>query len=207
MKGLKNEHYKRMSSFVIAVLLVASVTVVTFPSALPIAFADSTGPNSPTGSASNEAGAGTQSWTGTGSGNPTLLMSVGTASDSKQAQTESLDNNDSQYLKITGFGFSGIPTNAIIDGISVEFNKKSSANTVKDLAVRIVKGGTIGSTDRSLLTDWPASFGYVTHGSSSDKWGESWTAADVMNGNFGVAIAAQKSAGNGNTRGQIDHEE
>ena len=43
---------------------------------------------------------------------------------------------------------------------------------VYDYAVRIIKGGTIGSTDRASGTAWSSSSAYTTYGSSSDLWGE-----------------------------------
>mgnify|MGYP003557001264 FL=1 len=54
----------------------------------------------------------------------------------------------SEYLKVTNFGFS-IPSGATIDGIAVSVERSATqSNRVADNAVRIVKGGTIGSTDK-----------------------------------------------------------
>jgi len=54
-----------------------------------------------------------------------------------------------EYLLATNFGFS-IPSGATIDGITVTWQKGVSAGeAVNDFRVRIVKGGTVGSEDKS----------------------------------------------------------
>lgn len=110
----------------------------------------------------------------------------------------------SHYLKATNFGFS-IPSGATIDGIIVEWEKSDATESgaITDLRSRIVKGGTIGSTDKSSATAWPAADAYTTYGSSSDKWGETWTDSDINGSTFGAVIAAQ-ATGPGSVA-QIDH--
>jgi hypothetical protein len=105
-------------------------------------------------------------------------------------------SQETTYLKTTGFGFN-IPTNATILGIKVEVKKYGAGSVqVRDNAVRIVKGGTIGTTDRSSVSDWPSStFEYVTHGGSTDLWGETWTPSDINASNFGFAISAKRVGG------------
>ncbi|CAI8743077.1 conserved protein of unknown function [Methylococcus capsulatus] len=122
-------------------------------------------------------------------GNAWSNPSNGTASDNSYATASS---NGTQYLKATGFGFS-IPTGATIDGIVVEWERKASSSTVKDKAVRIVKGGVVGATDKSAAGDWPTTDTFASYGSSSDLWGETWTAADINAANFGAAIATQST--------------
>jgi hypothetical protein len=101
---------------------------------------------------------------------------------------------ESQYLTATDFGFS-IPANATITGIEVAVSKVTPVNaepgTLFDLAVRIVKGGVIGSADRSDLTAWPNPAQTITHGGASDLWGKTWTPADINAGDFGFAIAVE----------------
>src|SRR5436189_138676 len=58
-------------------------------------------------------------------------------------------NANSQALKCTGFGFSLLSTSTI-DGIQLEVeNHCSSSGSCSDQAIRLVKGGTIQSTDKS----------------------------------------------------------
>jgi len=103
--------------------------------------------------------------------------------------------DNTHYAKITGYGFA-LPLNAVVQGIAVEVRKAKQTGditrVVRDYRVRIVKNGSIGSTDRSNVVDWPngGAFAYTTYGSSTDLWGETWTAADINNSTFGFAIAA-----------------
>src|SRR3989344_2621301 len=112
-----------------------------------------------------------------------------------------INSNDSEttsYLKATGFGFN-IPIEATINGILVEWEVASDeffSDPTQDYAARIVKEGTIGSTDRSNATYWSiVEDTFLPHGSSSDLWGETWTPADINSSNFGAAIKAITASG------------
>lgn len=80
--------------------------------------------------------------------------------------------------------------------------KESGANVARDNRVRIVKGGTIGSTDKASASEWPTSDAYATYGADDDLWGETWTVADINSTGFGVAISA---LGLGSGTASIDH--
>jgi len=99
----------------------------------------------------------------------------------------------SHYLKSTNFGFS-VPTGATVDGIIVQIEKKgNNPNVISDNRVRIVKGYVIKSTDKSAAGYWPTTDTYYTYGSSSDKWGETWTPSDINANGFGVVLSATMS--------------
>lgn len=98
----------------------------------------------------------------------------------------------SQYLAASNFGFT-VPASAIILGIEVGVEKKVASGAATDNAVRIVKGGTIGATDRSDINPWPGTDTVVVYGGSTDLWGETWTAADINGAGFGAAISAKDS--------------
>jgi len=100
------------------------------------------------------------------------------------------------YAKATSFGFN-LPANATVRGLRVVLEKEAVNGAVDpglhDAAVRLVKGGVIGATNRStgaawapLRTDWRVSYGGPT-----DLWGDTWSAADINAANFGVAAAAE----------------
>jgi len=111
------------------------------------------------------------------------------ADDSSSASTSLLGGQTSDYLKTSGYGFS-IPSGVNISGISVDVKRyKNSIGFIQDSAVRIIKGGVIGATDRSNGTAWSTTPTYQTYGSSSDLWGQSWTPADINSGSFGFAIS------------------
>lgn len=110
----------------------------------------------------------------------------------------------SHYLKVTNFGFD-LPADATVLGIEIAVEVKQSGDLGgKDSTVRIVKGGTIGSTDRSSPTEYPTTEAYRTYGSSTDLWGETWTVANIEASTFGFALSFQVPAGNVTTV-SLDH--
>lgn len=158
------------------------------------------GPNS-AGTGANDASVGTKAWTTT--------SSITTSNNSYATIGSSMTTNQTtQYLKCTNFSFA-VPVGATVNGITVEAElaEQDSYGGTRDLAVRIVKGGTIGSTDKSrVLVDWPSPDinTYVVYGSSSDLWGETWTYSDINDSTFGFAIRAQYS-GAKTSKPRVDH--
>ena len=142
----------------------------------------SEGPNSPD-VGEDEAGIGSVVWTA-----PTDVVS------SNDVRANAIVGV-TRWLKATDYDFV-IPAGATIDGIVVEIEKAGGGTgVVRDNAVRIVKGGTIGSTDKSTADDWLAGDSYITYGTSTDLWGESWTADDINGTGFGSAISAKLQSG------------
>jgi hypothetical protein len=160
----------------------------------------SQGPNG-SGTAANDTGIGSASWGATVTG---VLADDGTPASITTIVSPGQATN---YIKATNFGFS-IPDGATIDGIVVEWEKlldSSSSNALIDHAVRIVKGGTIGSTDMSSGAAWPTSYTFVGHGSSSDLWGETWSAADINSSGFGAALSVRENNGNDLIAAKVDY--
>lgn len=112
------------------------------------------------------------------------------------------------YLKATNFGFS-IPTGAIINGILVEVEMKYVGNNdVDDNSIKIVKSnGSFGTQEKKRPNEtwWPVSDTYISYGSSSDLWGETWTSTDINDVDFGVGISADIDGGNPGDGGYVDH--
>ncbi|MBX4200993.1 hypothetical protein KW786_02585, partial [Candidatus Parcubacteria bacterium] len=146
----------------------------------------SSGPNN-AGTGADDSGIGTIAWT-----NPGNV----TASDDSYATASTFGSGTTHYLKATNFGFS-IPDGSTINGIKVEWehNASNMISIITDHAVRIVKGGTIGSTDKSSVTRWAVMDEFFSYGSSSDLWGETWTAADINSSTFGAALSADFDSG------------
>lgn len=143
---------------------------------------------SPTACAS-VAGIGTVAWT-----NPGNAVS----SDNNYA-TASVDGTITRYLQCTSYGFA-IPAGATINGISVNVERKSNDTAnggSTDAAMRLVKAGVIGGTDRSTATTYTLADVVEAHGGVADLWGTTWTAADVNAANFGAAFAATKASSTG----------
>ena len=117
------------------------------------------------------------------------------ASDNSYA-TASVDGTITQYLQCTGYGFA-IPGGATINGITVNVERKSSSvadGGSADNAMRLVKTGVIGATDRSTTTTYTTLDVVEAHGSLSDLWGTTWTSADINAANFGAAFKATKAS-------------
>ena len=158
-----------------------------------IARADSQGPNS-AGTGTDDSSFGTTSWTSPGN----ISSSDGSEAT---AFIPSGGPGDSHYLVGTNFGFS-IPLSATINGILFEPQNTEHCEESIDTRIRLVKGGVIGSTDRSTGSDW-GNGSYIPYGSSSDLWGTTLTPSDVNASNFGIALAAHSV--NGNSCVGVDH--
>ncbi len=152
------------------------------------------GANQP-GTVVSDATVGTIAWT-----NPNEAK----ASDDTWAQAPS--NGISEYLLCTNFGFT-IPDGAGIDGITVTVEKnKFDAVTCTDEHVKIVKGGSIGSTNKAdTSTNWNSTTdSTASYGGVSDLWGETWAASDINGSTFGVVVSSDMSGSPGFDIARID---
>jgi hypothetical protein len=162
---------------------------------VPTLSATSSGPNSPSTGADDNS-VGTTTWSGTSD-----IITSNNVSAAASINAGAVTH----YLKATNFGFS-IPTGATITGIVVEWERRRDpAADVVDNAVRIVKGGSIGSTNKASVTSWPSSDAYASYGSSSDLWGETWTASDINASTFGSVLSAKDNAGDSTGSARVDH--
>ena len=133
--------------------------------------------------------------------------SNGLVYDNTGTQASPSIGTPTHYLKVTGYSFA-VPTNATIRGIIVNarvWRLGGPATTCADNAVRIVKGDSIGATDKSSASNWPrlgtGSANFISHGSASDLWGETWTATDINGSTFGAAISAKRTGAKGGAIG------
>ncbi len=179
--------------FVLPMFLLVGLLFANTPSA----FAASAGPR--TGSTfTGNSGAGTISWTIPASSLITNDTNYATASlDASQA---------THYLLASGFGFT-IPTGATIDGIQVTVRRFESGSTdrVYDNHVYLMKTGTIGGTDLKKTTAWGQTEQDITYGSSTEKWGQTWTAEDINNSTTGLAFSAIKDSDNNSRTASVDY--
>lgn len=128
------------------------------------------------------------------------------ASDNVRAIANALLIGDqTNYLVITGFGFT-IPTPSSICGIEVEVEGSASGllQIVKDNSIKIVKGGVISGADKAGSATWPNSDAFSAYGSNSDLWGNTWTESDINSSNFGVAISANLTSLSALPAAQVD---
>ncbi|MBA2278953.1 hypothetical protein H0V99_00740 [Candidatus Saccharibacteria bacterium] len=160
----------------------------------------SQGPNSAsaTGDCTNDTGIGTLAWTSPGNA----------FSDNTTYATRTVDGTTSNYIKCVNYGFS-VPSSATIVGVivGVERSSDSTGNGgSNDAAMRLVKGGTIGTVDRATTTIYTTGDVSEDHGSTTDLWGVTLSASDVNGSTFGAAFAATKpnAAGPAHTI-SVDH--
>lgn len=138
----------------------------------------------------DDATVGTETWLFDGVSYVTALAT----NDGAYAYTSSPDVT--HYLKCTNFGFE-IPAGAIITGIKVKIwrlDHSGTGTTLFDNSVKLVKNGVIGGDDKPLLTALPTVEAYSYYGGSGDLWGETWTAEDINQDNFGVAYSGNRDA-------------
>lgn len=137
----------------------------------------------PAGTVENDASTGTAAWA-----NPENAK----VQDGLYAKA-TLAEVSSKYLKATNFGLGPfVPTGATVKGIEFDvtlFNLVPAA-AMADKAVRAVKGGAIGTTDKSNVGNWPTVLTLRTYGGPADLFGTTWTVANVIAANFGIAISA-----------------
>ena len=152
---------------------------------------------SPTSCAS-VAGIGTVNWA-----NPARAIS-----SNNSFATATVDGTTSRYLRCTGYNFA-IPTGATINGVTVRVERRSNRITdggSKDAAMRLVKAGVIGATDRSTATLYTTTDVIEAHGGAADLWGTTWTAAEINAASFGAAFAATKASAAGPSHSvSVDH--
>lgn len=144
---------------------------------------------SPTTCASIVWTGGTRAWS-----NPTRAIS-----SNNSYATASVDGTTTRFLRCTGYNFA-VPVGAIINGITVNVERKSDRTSnggSRDAAMRVVKAGVIGTTDRSTATTYTTTDVIQAHGGAADLWGAIWTPADINAANFGAAFAATKASSSG----------
>lgn len=128
------------------------------------------------------------------------------SSDNSYASSTLSSNGDfTDYLVVTNFGFNISLLNTIL-GIEVELEK--FGDKVKDNRVRIVKSGSIRTTDRSDNANWSNNDtdSYTLYGGNNDLWGEVWTPLNINSADFGIAISAGRADGGGGAAvPNIDH--
>jgi hypothetical protein len=114
-------------------------------------------------------------------------------SDNNYATASMMSGVTTQYLVALTYG-AALPATAIVDGIVVDIERSSTgAIATTDYAVQLVKNATIqmaGDNKAAALVVWPIAEATRSYGSPTDKWGNTWTAADINAGGFGVAVAA-----------------
>jgi hypothetical protein len=151
------------------------------------------GPNyASTGTNVSGGGSGTAAWANPGN--------VAGAPDDLNPATSGLTTLGSRWLQATDYGFA-IPGGETINGIQVEIRRfeNTGSGDVSDGAVRVVKGGVIGSSGYAGATGgaWPFAAAYDNYGGAALLWSETWTDSDINATNFGAALWATSASTGG----------
>ncbi|MDR3638799.1 MAG: hypothetical protein P4L84_33640 [Isosphaeraceae bacterium] len=140
----------------------------------------SAGPNN-AGTCVDDSSIGTYTWSNPGNA---------TGNTAYATVTEVGFGGITHYLKATNFGFS-IPAGATINGIAASIYAVNTINgAINENSVKLVKAGSAqGSnlaTSGHTYIFTPATFSW---GGSTNLWGSSWSASDINDPGFGIALS------------------
>ncbi len=96
-----------------------------------------------------------------------------------------LGSAQTNYLIGTNLNYS-IPGDAVIEGIELIIDRGSGSPGVTEREIRLVKGGDILGSNLTTNSSWTSSL--QSWGGPTEKWGLSWTPAEINSANFGAAI-------------------
>ena len=128
--------------------------------------------------------------TGGGSGQAWSRPDRAVSSDNAYAIAND-DDTTTEQLKCTGYGFS-IPAGAIINGITVNIERRASGGDSRDNQVSLLKANAVVGDNKASSTYYPSADQVATYGNSSDLWGTGWTPAEINSAQFGVALRTQR---------------
>lgn len=136
--------------------------------------------------------------TGTGWTTPTNAA----VSDSAYATVTVSGGIPSNALLLTGFGFA-LPSDATINGIEVEIERKVNATGLSETVVQLQSGGVgVGSNKAAIGVSWPLADAAAVYGGATDTWAASLAVADLNSSSFGVAL--QVTAPGANRTASVD---
>jgi hypothetical protein len=118
------------------------------------------------------------------------------------AATISDETLSTVLLKASDFGFS-IPSDATVDGITVEVKASTDSGTATWNSVKVSNIGEEESDDKAAGTI-TASLAYATFGGAADLWGQTYAPADINDSGF-AAILQVRFDGVGSVGVNIDH--
>lgn len=127
-------------------------------------------------------------------------------SDSSYASAPMATGAQTQFLVALSYGAT-LPATAVVDGITVQVERSATGGIATvDNAVHLVKNTQILSAadNKASNLTWGAAETTVSYGGPTDKWGSTWTAAEINQGGFGVAFSAKYIGVNGNETARVD---
>jgi hypothetical protein len=129
------------------------------------------------------------------------------ASSDNTYATATVTSNITHWLWCTGADFSEVPSGATITGVKIRFERKQNNlidGGISTTYVQLIKGGALTGTEQTQSISWPAGDGVSSEiGGTGNLLGATFTEAEAIASDTGVAIAARDDAGFGTT-GSID---
>ncbi len=120
------------------------------------------------------------------------LSNVYSSNNSYTALAIATGKPNSDFLNVTGFGFS-IPSDATITGITVQIERSDSDSMTRDSVLRLLKDGIQSGNNKAVYSFWTPTDTVITYGSSSDLWGTNLSPTDVNKSNFGVGFRVNRT--------------
>lgn len=156
------------------------------------------------GTAAVDASAGTVAWN-----NKDNAIGAANGTFASNVMSGGVEQTETQYLVLTGFDFSAMPAEAIIQGILFEaLCLRANANLILDAEIRPVLAGVITGSDLKTADPWTQGvFTYRPYGSSTSLLGlpAPLLGSQIKDGNFGLAIRALVPLGQGLAGPRVDH--
>ena len=113
--------------------------------------------------------------------------------------TASVDGTTTDPLQCLNYGFT-IPLTATVVGVEVFVERRSSSTNnggSRDASLFLVKGGAQVGNNLATTTTYTTADTVEVHGSPTQLWGTTWTAAEINAANFGAQFNATKPSGAG----------
>lgn len=120
--------------------------------------------------------------------NPRNALTV----DGAYAHADVNENQQTELLRVTGYGFN-LPATVTIKGVVVELKRKG-ANKIVDGNIELWLDGMPSSRPKFVASGWPVAIGTHHYGQEVDTWGDTLTPALVGKPGFGTEIWALRRA-------------
>lgn len=113
-------------------------------------------------------------------------------------------NQQTELLRVTGYGFD-LPPTVTIKGVVVELKRKG-ANEIVDGNIELWLDGVASARPKIFASGWPSVIGTHHYGQEVDTWGDELTPARVGKPGFGAEIWARRreDAGTGPAPADIE---
>lgn len=107
--------------------------------------------------------------------------------DGDYAQAQMAFEEESNYIKATGFGFS-VPAGVTITGIAVRIRSKASDSEALNIRqIQLLKGGSVYAGGSKNNEDfWLTEAEEIILGNSVSLWSNTWLNTDVNSADFGL---------------------